>query len=290
MAHSVSIMKVLAGGGPTAVYSALGDLAELYGGKHYLNYGYWTRDDIGPGEAADEMVRLVGRLAELSAEDEVLDAGCGFGEQDLLWAREHGCRRIVGLDLLPIHVEKGREMASREEAGARVSFEVGDAAALSFPEASFDKIIALECAMHFDSRERFFQGAFRVLRPGGLLVTTDVGYETDHIDRTFVRSRGLRFFPEVAFALLIDRFWQIPKVNKYGMDVYRQLLEASGFRDVRTENITARVYPPFARALRRFLQDRHLPWMDRTLMRWFADVLERYPTYYAVVARKPSAQ
>ena len=45
---------------------------------------------------------------------------------------------------------------------------------LDFPDGSFDNIICVEAAFHFDTRQRFLEEAHRVLKPGGILVLSDI--------------------------------------------------------------------------------------------------------------------
>jgi len=116
------------------------------------------------------------RLAERSVErarvsdgDDVLEVGCGFGGNLAVLLSRARPGQVVGLD-------QSREALSVAERalGERVRLVQGDACALPFDEGSFDVVLAIECAFHFASRERFAQEARRVLRPGGRLVLTDL--------------------------------------------------------------------------------------------------------------------
>jgi SAM-dependent methyltransferase len=89
----------------------------------------------------------------------VLDVGTGTGDAAFAIARRWPGAEVVGIDLSGRMVEEARRKTPAELAG-RVRFEEADAAALPFPDASFDLVT-------FANAIPFFDELARVLAPGG---------------------------------------------------------------------------------------------------------------------------
>ncbi|ACY49450.1 arsenite methyltransferase [Rhodothermus marinus] len=104
----------------------------------------------------------------------VLDLGAGAGRDCLLAARQVGPEgRVIGIDLTPEMVALARENA-RKMGVTNVIFREGDITALPLPDASVDVVLS-NCAINLvPDKARAFVEAFRVLRPGGLLLVADL--------------------------------------------------------------------------------------------------------------------
>ena len=97
--------------------------------------------------------------------DRVLDAATGTGAVAIL-AAQRGAE-VVGQDLAPVLIETARERAAEE--GASVHFEVGDAEALTYEDASFD-VVTSTCGVMFAPDHEAVAGELaRVTKPGGRL-------------------------------------------------------------------------------------------------------------------------
>jgi microcystin synthetase protein McyJ len=173
---------------------------------------------------------LVAEAAQLQAGDRVLDVGFGFAEQDLFWLERYGVMHITGINITQMQVDRARERVEQRGLSARIDLRLGSATELPFDAGSFDKVTALECAHHFDTRERFFAEAFRVLAPGGKLATAD---------GTPSRGDGsLSLVNKIAL-----RRWCVPLANMYDPDEYCRRLEVAGFVDARYRSIRNYVFP-----------------------------------------------
>ena len=229
------------------LYSALADGNSLCHDARYLNLGYWKHGAKTLDEAAAALAELLAGAVGLSPDDDVLDAGFGFGDQDFYWHEKHSPRKIVGVNVTPVQVRAARDRAARLGLSDRVAFYEADATRIPFPAESFSVVFALESAFHFRTREDFLREAFRVLRPGGRLALADLCA----VARTLALKDRL--------AERIGRsFWQIPKENLYPADVYRARIEAAGFVNTRLDSIWHDVYPPFVDFARARLDDSEL--------------------------------
>ncbi len=123
-----------------------------------------------------------------------LDVGCGEGRLGRALA-ERG-HRVVGLDASPTLAALAREAGGFEEVVD------GDAAALPFPDASFDLAVAFMVPQDVDDLEGLLREAARVVAPGG-----HVALATVHALNSFgLSGGGESYFERFRYADRIERF------------------------------------------------------------------------------------
>ncbi len=137
----------------------------VLGGRHLGGVAALEDRAQGPSYAAminglfDEMTPAAGAT--------ILDVGCGSGALDRLLARRFaGANPITATDVNPFLLREATSLAAEEQLADRITFRLGDAERLPFPDASFDQAFTVtvfeECDAGLALRE-----LFRVVRPGG---------------------------------------------------------------------------------------------------------------------------
>jgi ubiquinone/menaquinone biosynthesis C-methylase UbiE len=251
----------------------------------YLNLGYW-RDAATIDEACAAMAMLVAETAGIGPGNQVVDVGFGFGDQDMLWMDRLAPAHITGLNITPSQVSLARERVQTRGLQDRIDLREGSATAMPLPDSSFDQVVGVECAFHFNTRERFFAEAFRVLRPGGRLVLADV-IRADPDPRRLRRATqnfNWRFFTTK---------YAVPIENSDTRGTYASKLATAGFDQVEVRSIRNDVYPGLHRFMRtdpsmlkRFHPLARLPY--RMTLRFDAGAVYSAYDYVLASANKPA--
>jgi SAM-dependent methyltransferase len=207
----------------------------------YLNLGYWkTARTID--EACAALAMLVAEAAGMGPDDDVVDVGFGFADQDMLWMERFAPRHITGLNVTPVQVRLARQRVQRRGMADRITLTEGSATAMPLPDACCDIVTAVECAFHFHTRADFLAEAFRVLRPGGRLVLADV------IRAAPEPAPLRRRMQDFTWSQFAQKF-AVPAANADQRAPYAAKLCAAGFAAVDVTPIGEHVFPGWHRAL-----------------------------------------
>jgi ubiquinone/menaquinone biosynthesis C-methylase UbiE len=147
--------------------------------------------DLAPYIAALEVFDKLPQLQELKAlarmragiapGTNILDVGCGFGLESLALARfvEPG-GRVTGIDKSAAFIKEAEARA--RQAKAAIAFQVGDAEALPFAQASFDVTRAERVLVYLPNPAQALTEMRRVTRPGGTVTAIEPDFGTNAIN------------------------------------------------------------------------------------------------------------
>ena len=161
-----------------------------------------------------------------------LDVCCGSGVLTEAIVERFAPARIVGVDVSPQQIE----FARAHRVGVDVSFQVGDAMALPFEEASFDAIVCGLGLNYLPDPKAALQGMRRIAAPEGVIAI----YVWDYADGT----RFLREFWDAATAVdpEASAYDQAHRFRLCNPESLRELFDSAGLKrvTVQTLDITTR--------------------------------------------------
>ncbi|MCX8161331.1 MAG: arsenite methyltransferase [Candidatus Saccharicenans sp.] len=165
-------------------------------------------------------------LAGLKPGEIVLDLGSGAGIDCFLAAHRVGpTGRVIGVDMTPEMIDRARTNA-RRGGYSNVEFRLGEIENLPVADSSVDIIIS-NCVINLSTdKPRVFREAFRVLRPGGRLLVSDLVL-TRPLPREI--SQSIEAYVACVAGALVK-------------EDYLSAIKAAGFKNI--EIVTEKNFPP----------------------------------------------
>jgi cyclopropane fatty-acyl-phospholipid synthase-like methyltransferase len=137
-----------------------------------LHFGYWDETTRTDFEAQLNTNQQLANRAGLKRGQKVLDAGCGVGGSSV-WLAETYATEVLGITISADQVRHATENAARRGVSHLTKFSQQDYTKVDAEDASFDVVWALESVSCALVKREFFAEAFRLLKPGGMLILSD---------------------------------------------------------------------------------------------------------------------
>jgi ubiquinone/menaquinone biosynthesis C-methylase UbiE len=205
-------------------------LSEYYGSSDFFNFGFWDNDTADQKTACENLIeKLVSFLP--STNGKILDVACGKGASTEFLLRYYAPQNLTGLNI------SSKQLKSCKTKVPEANFLLMDAVDLDFESNSFDNIICVEAVFHFNTREKFLKEAYRVLKPGGCLILTDI----------LLTDWGKR-----------NNLWWIHK-NNYDLNdlrAYKRLYENVGFSGINIVDATQECWESHLKSIARYSHEK----------------------------------
>jgi ubiquinone/menaquinone biosynthesis C-methylase UbiE len=155
-------------------------------------------------------------ILPLQAGFHVLDVAAGTGH--LSRAIAPHVRQVVAMDMTPAMLEKAKEEAAKADLG-NIQFEQGDAAALPYPDDSFDMVVSRLAIHHFEKPQLQLREMVRVCKPDHGVGIIDLLSPTDQ--SLIVAYNRLEHMRDASHTLALTREQLVKAMEIAGLSILR---------------------------------------------------------------------
>lgn len=212
--------------------------------QRFVHLGHWDHptacsEKLSGEEFANAQARMNDILlghAALADNLQVLDIACGFGGTlETINHYYHGMQ-LIGLNLDYRQLEICQTLSDTN--GNTLTWVNADAVCLPFGDQVFDRVFCVEAMFHFASRRQFLAEVARILKPGGILVASDITIQVNDPAR-------LENYDAHAIETSIDD-WYGPWPDFWGKDDdHRELATAVGLDCTYLHEASANTAPTY---------------------------------------------
>lgn len=144
----------------------------IWGGEH-IHIGLYHYDQEPIGIASKRIVDRILEILDLDVFKKVLDLGAGYGGGARYLSTKTGCRTTC-LNLSETQNQRNREFNKARGLDHLVDVVHGSFEEIPFDDNSFDVVFSQDAFLHSADRARVVKEAYRVLKPGGRFLFTDI--------------------------------------------------------------------------------------------------------------------
>jgi demethylmenaquinone methyltransferase/2-methoxy-6-polyprenyl-1,4-benzoquinol methylase len=185
--------------------------------------------------------RLVAELAALPPGGRAVDVATGTGDIAMALVRRYPDVEVVGVDFSTEMLQTAGEKFAAQGAGQRVSPVVGDALRMPFPDHSFDAATTGFALRNVTDIPRAFAEMYRLVRPGGRVVSLEISRPTLPLFRGLFRFYFYRLVPWVGGLVSGegDAYAYLPRslTGFLTPDEVKEVMASVGWRRVRYKRL-----------------------------------------------------
>lgn len=201
----------------------------------HLHHGLWETGKESPEVAVEQLVELIAKKGDLQEGQSVCDIGCGYGATTRLLNQRWGAN-VTGFSLSEKQLEYARAKDGINQ------YLLCDWLKNTLPSNSYDLAISVESSEHMVDKPKFFEEAYRVLKPGGKLVICA------WLSKERPNKWEMRHLLEP-----ICREGRLPSLGS--VSDYTQMMLERGFEKIEFEDLTAKVKQTWSICARRIVKE-----------------------------------